>query len=345
MPLKDTKSSQALYEIKIEMTYRCNLNCLHCSSEGSLEQRDSIFYDKMIEILKSAKALGVKKVSLSGGEPFLWPGMSKLFANDIINNFKIRIYTSGTTKNFQDVVSKINHKNVNFVLSLFSANPNIHDQLTGSMGSHGKTLSAIQLISKSHNTEIHFVPTTTNYFELKPLALLTNKLGVHKLSILRFVPQGRGSINKQLMLNHKQNIALKNEIIELREEGFNIRTGSPFNFMFLNSQPHCTSGMNKLIIAPNLRVYPCDAFKQISLDQIIGYDEYSSLKTHSLKHCWEKSLYLNKIRSVLQSEYQEPCKSCEKLNYCRSGCLAQKVLLNNSLENSQDPSCLLIKNK
>lgn len=339
------QNSRNLYEIKIEMTYKCNLKCLHCSSEGSLDQVESISYDDMVKILESAAEIGVKKISLSGGEPFLWSSISKLLANRKINDFKIRIYTSGTSTNFQDIVSKINHENINFVFSLFSANPNIHDKLTGSIGSHSKTIYSIKQTQQKYNTEIHFVPINVNYSELKPLAFLAKKLGINKVSVLRFVPQGRGSINRQFILNQEQNEILKKDIIELREAGFNIRTGSPFNFLFLNSQPQCTSGMNKLIIAPDLSIYPCDAFKQISLNEIVGNDEYSSLKFHSLQDCWEKSKYLNKIRSVLKSEYQEPCKSCDKLDYCRSGCLAQKVLLHNSLKNSQDPSCLLKKKK
>jgi len=88
---------------------------------------------------------------------------------------------------------------------------------------------------------------------------------------------------------------------------------------------------------------PCDAFKQIAVDDIFGADEFSSLQNHDLEVCWKKSKYLNGVRELLEGEFKSPCRTCEKLDNCRSGCLAQKIIKNGHCENSVDPSCLLLK--
>ena len=78
-----------------------------------------------------------------------------------------------------------------------------------------------------------------------------------------------------------QNRQLKHTIENLRRNGIEIRTGSPYNFLLLNPEPKCTAGIDRLIVGPNLRVYPCDAFKQIEVEEIVGADDYSCLERRS----------------------------------------------------------------
>ncbi len=116
--------------------------------------------------------------------------------------------------------------------------------------------------------------------------------------------------------------------------------GSPFNFFLINNQPKCTAGIDKLTIGPNQKIYPCDAFKQLTAERIAGSSKYSNLKFHSLKECWQKSDYLNAVRAFINSKYDEPCQSCKVLDKCFSGCLAQKVIYFGSLSKKPDPSCI-----
>lgn len=340
--LNKCKKHFNLDEIKIELSYLCHMKCLHCSSEGARDKIESISYEEVQMIINSAQKLNVKNISISGGEPFLWPNFRELIDFLQTKNLNIKIYTSGSSDNYSSIIDKINPANISMIFSLYSSNPNVHDNITGIRGSYNKSVSAIQAtLYRSFNTEVHFVPLKTNYTELIGLAALANKIGIKKISVLRFVPQGRGAQNHHLILNKMENLELKRQILNLRESGFNIRTGSPFNFLCLEGQPLCKSGINKLIIGPNLSIYPCDAFKQISSDSIFCNDEFSSLRKHSLLDCWKKSVYLNKIRDILRHELKEPCLSCQKTDLCKSGCLAQKVILNKSMRQAVDPSCLI----
>lgn len=335
----------SLREIKVELTYKCNLQCAHCSSEGSLDMTRAISWPEIKKILDSARRMGVASVSLSGGEPFVWPDFKKLLSSNELNDFAIRIYTSGTTENVREISSKIIHNNIKFIFSIYAACDEVHDLVTQRPGSFRKSLSSLEYINSKFETEVHFVPLSVNYVQLKPLVTLLRKKGIKKLSVLRFVPQGRGAINKHLDLSQDQYLELRKDINEIRESGFNIRTGSPFNFLLLNDQPRCTSGVDKLIIAPDLSIYPCDAFKQISLQQIGIIDEYSSLENHSLEECWAKSKYIEEIRKAVTSKVNQQCYSCDKYGMCKSGCIAQRVLHYNTLSSMRDPSCLMKSKK
>lgn len=166
--------------------------------------------------------------------------------------------------------------------------------------------------------------------------------GVRRISVLRYVPQGRGFlISNNDTLSKMQNKELKKIITDLRNNGHDIRTGSPFNVLFLNNDPKCMAAQDRLIVTPDLNIYPCDAFKQIPSETFFLNDEYSNLSKHSIKECWNQSKYFDIVRNAIIDNLSEPCKYCKSYKECLSGCLAQKFLLYSSLIKNPDPACLL----
>lgn len=77
----------------ISPSMRCNLRCKGCYA-GDYSKKDGMSFDLMNRIITEAKELGIHFITISGGEPFLWP---HLF--DILNNhldMAFQIYTNGT---------------------------------------------------------------------------------------------------------------------------------------------------------------------------------------------------------------------------------------------------------
>lgn len=331
----------SLAEIKLELTYFCHMGCIHCSSEGSSDKTEFIPYNKAEEIIDSAYNMGVKEIAISGGEPFLWPGLLNLLNFSQSKGFNVKLYTSGSSENFEALINRVNPYHLSVIVSLYSFRSNVHDSVTTMKGSFERATSALQrLVKLGIGTEIHFVPLKTNYADLVGLAGLSEAIGVTRLSVLRFVPQGRGALNHHLALTRAENLNLRSQILRLRDAGFHVRTGSPLNFLCLGDRTPCLTAISKLTIGPDLSIYPCDAFKQMSDRCNIDKDEYSSLRMHSLPDCWRKSAYLNRVRNALALSIKEPCLSCGKFSFCGSGCLAQKVIENRSFESCADPACL-----
>lgn len=334
-----------LKEIKIEVTYKCPLSCIHCSSDASSTNTLKVSKEKCFEIISDAIDMGVETIAFSGGEPLIWEGIEESIKMALNGSLDVSVYTSGNIENFSSKLNIIrNYGTPIFIFSIFGVLPSTHDSVTRVKGSYESTIEAAELSKNmGFRTEFHFVPFSRNYDELTGIAMLAKKMNIERVSILRFVPQGRGALMKRHVLNRGQNLQLKKMILDIRASGLQIRTGSPYNFLFLNDQPACFAAKDRLIIAPDLRIYPCDAFKQIKAEEIVHTLEFSSLNNHSLNSCWEKSPYLNAIRHYLMTDFEEPCSSCEMLDLCLSGCLAQKVIENGTLEKSPDPLCILGK--
>jgi len=331
-----------LREFKVEVTYHCDLNCVHCSSDACPSNSMEMSCEDFLRILMEALEAGAKEVAFSGGEPLSWPHILDAVkkASDI--GLKITIYTSGNVDDFNAKAQCLYRLGAfRFIFSFFGSTASSHERVTRVKGSFNKTQDAITYASKiGLETELHFVPMSTNYRELKDVAALGKLLGVKLVSVLRFVPQGRAALLHRRVLNRIQNIDLFRQIRRLRESGFNIRTGSPYNFLMLSDNPKCCAAIDRLIIGPDLRIYPCDAFKQVKAEEVVGTLKYSLLKEENVSECWVNSPYLEAVRNYLTTPFSDPCDSCDLLEKCLSGCLAQKVILYGTFDKRPDPDCL-----
>jgi len=332
-----------LNELKIEVTYTCPLACIHCSSDSTPSSQSIIEPTVLLNIVKEAIALGIKEIAFSDGEPLLHPSIIDAVYLAANNKIRTLVYTSGCVDNFDVLINNLVQAGLSkIIFSLYSDEAEKHEAITRIRGSHRKSIQGIQLCVKNGlATEVHFVALKRTYKSLPNVAEYAKSLGVIKLSVLRFVPQGRGHLLCRDILTNTEYAELKTSIENLRKLGMDIRTGSPFNFLILSNNPKCNSAIDRLIISPDLYIYPCDAFKRISAQEIVGTDNYSRLeKGKTLSDCWHKSPYLAAVREFLCSPFARPCDDCEWLESCLSGCLAQKVLISGKLDKKPDPSCM-----
>jgi radical SAM protein with 4Fe4S-binding SPASM domain len=341
-----------LEEIKIELTKNCSLSCIHCSSDASSGNPIQLSLESVLSLVNQAAELHVKSIAFSGGEPLLWPWITDVVKACTVYGINSSIYSTGInhTDDGANEIIKLNKRGLcKVIFSLYSPFKNQHEAITRKLGSFEKTVAVMQNLKKSNiKKEIHFVPLKLNYKQLAQLIELAESLGVPQVSILRFVPQGRGVILKRshAMLTHQETMELRKVILNCEKHNdIKIRLGSPYNILILGKNTECIAARHTLCIGPNGNLYPCDAFKNIEPNEIGLNDPYNNILKHSLKECWEKSEYLNAIRRYLTTPFEEPCSHCVYLKKCKSGCLAQKVIEQESIENGNivkraDPLCL-----
>ena len=334
-----------LKEMKIEVTHNCMLNCIHCSSMAGLGTGRTMEWLTCKRILNEAAEMDVEEVSFSGGEPLLWDSIVKAVEVSTSLGMRTFIYTSGIAPNAETIISQLNASGLaRVMISIFGENAEQHEAITTSSGNYTKTLTVAQYcIDIGLETEFHFVPLANTYKALPSIAYKARTMGVKRISILRLVPQGRGGTSKDTQLSNSQNIQLRQMIRDLRGEGSDIRLGSPYNFLMLRKNPQCLSGIDRMTIGPDLKIFPCDAFKHITPEQLNALPDFSDLSKNSLSDCWNKSPYFGVIRNYLASGFPDECSNCNKLQDCFSGCMAQKFYAFGSLKKCADPMCLLKK--
>ncbi len=331
-----------LKEFKLEVTYRCELNCVHCSSDACPSNSLEMTRDDCVRILTEGAEMGVQDVTFSGGEPLSWPYIVDAVKSAVEYDMKVTLYTSGNVEDFKQKADHLHTLGASrFIFSVFGGTAASHERITRKAGSFERTMSAMRdALDVGLATEIHFVPISDNYFELNDVVSLASQVGASRVSVLRLVTQGRAALIRDRVLTRVQNLELRRNIQKLRKAGHDIRTGSPYNFLELNENPGCWAAIDRLFIGPDLQIYPCDAFKQIRAAELVRTGKWSSLLGTSLRDCWQKSPYLEAVRKYLTTDFEAPCNTCGLLEKCLSGCLAQKVIAYNSLEKKTDPDCL-----
>lgn len=339
--------NERLNELKIEVTYNCPLGCVHCSSNAGADNTHSISKQKCLDIIQQAAELGVKEIAFSGGEPLIWDGLDEAVALCSHLGIEAKIYTSGNCDDIMGTLANLSANGLKkAIFSIYSPKEAEHVRVTRKLNSFQNTKLAIQACHKyGIMPEIHFVALASNYRQLPELVEFAKKLDIGTISILRFVPQGRGvAIERKDTLTKEQNLELASMINRIRKGGFIIRTGSPFNVLFLNDKPQCLAAQDRMIISPDLSIYPCDAFKQIPAERIRKPVVSSSLKNTTVADCWKNSSYLNAVREAVAKKPKIPCSACASYQKCRSGCLAQRFIKYNNLNPSCDPACLMKEN-
>lgn len=331
-----------LKEIKLEVTHACRLRYVHCSSLADVACARQMKWGKCRQLLKEAAEMQVGEIAISGGEPLLWESLPKAVSYAVAHDIEVSLYTTGIAPNAISIFKELKAAGLSrAIFSVYGEKRETHEGVTFVEGSFDATMDSIRNCTElGLKVEIHFVPMATNYRKLRPVAELARSMGISRVSVLRLVPQGRGADDEKLQLSHEANLALRESILELTGEGYDIRVGSPYNFLGLKNNPECCAGIDRMTISPDLRISPCDAFKQITPEMIGVSNDYSSLDVDTLADCWMKSAYLQKIREYLTTPFAEKCSGCISIERCLSGCVAQKFYAHGDLMKLPDPMCL-----
>jgi radical SAM protein with 4Fe4S-binding SPASM domain len=328
-------------DVTLEITRKCPLRCVFCSSNGGFPHSDEINFEKWISIVDESIELGGDSFLISGGEPFASPFLVDLARYIVSKNVDLSIYSSGNigideirpipVNELQKIASL---GNVRMVISLEASDPDIHDKITLKKNSYQNTVQTIKnCIDLNLYVELHFVPTKINYKELPKIVELASALGVKKVSVLRFVPQGRGKENReQLELNASELAELRTIFLNLEKHGDFVRIGSPFNPFLLSKQYKCTAGTDRITIRYDGLVAPCEAFKFI----LPNYSNIDLTKT-DLHNIWIHSKLFSDVRQYQKifNNMESRCFSCLDIEICGGGCPAQKILYNATI----DPIC------
>lgn len=127
------------------------------------------------------------------------------------------------------------------------------------------------------NVDVHFIPMKPNYKQLPDIMECLEISGVKNISILNFVPQGRGRENKEELMLDDDEMKEFSAILNKARENFtgNVRIGIPLNGRISHL---CTAGTEKLDIKYDGTILPCPAFKEISAETM---EEYG-IQLHSI---------------------------------------------------------------
>lgn len=171
----------------IGLTYKCNMNCVHCYANKQEKQIESITTNSFNELLNKLEKLGTFYITYTMGEPLLFNNFFECAKMAKDRHFYQILLSNGSTIQDENVIQKLVSCGIKRVgISLDSANPQKHDSNRRYDGAYAKAVSAIRLLCKSNEIQTQILTTISNnnLTEIEPIIELGKKLGVKEYSFL-----------------------------------------------------------------------------------------------------------------------------------------------------------------
>lgn len=143
---------------EIYLTERCNLNCSFCGAKGQTgrtrklqlncypeETPDLSYENDILPFLFGLRKKGVRYVSLSGGEPFLYPKLREVIDIACSMGFGVNVTTNGTMID-EDYASFVSGRRVITRISLHTLDGDQFKEMTG--GNLNRVLDSVNMLGK-----------------------------------------------------------------------------------------------------------------------------------------------------------------------------------------------------
>lgn len=160
--------------IYLAITYRCNENCCFCPcSQHDKEQGNHIPLEKLkYTVDKTIANQKNPEVTISGGEPTLYPDLISLLEYLQFQNVKVTILSNGerfSNNNFiNSLKSKVDLSQISFITTLHSHIADEHESANQTKGSFCRTIQGLkELSSLGANITVKHCVTKKNYRDLK----------------------------------------------------------------------------------------------------------------------------------------------------------------------------------
>ena len=131
----------------LELTDRCNFNCIHCYQDRGNTQFDPTLLDKVVAL---AQANNMLQVYLTGGEPFLYKNFVNIYTRLKELGFFVSVFSNGSIipKDIKKIFLK-NPPNM-MEISIYGFSEKSYTKSTTVGNSFGGVVESIQFLTSQH---------------------------------------------------------------------------------------------------------------------------------------------------------------------------------------------------
>lgn len=291
----------------IELTYGCNLHCVHCynpthKAKGEL---DTQAYRRLIDQLAEA---GCLHLTFTGGELFTRRDWFEIAAHAKAKGFAITFLTNATliTPEVADRIQALSPERVE--ISIYGATQETYERVTRIPGSYPPFVRGVQLLRERNVPLLLKMPVMTlNAHEVTQAKALVEGWGIKFVYCTEIFPRVDGSLEP---LEYR---LAPDEVVRVRRElsGYQAWKAEGGGEKEKTCQAQtgfftCKCGKNGLAVTPYGQMNLCVAFPIPKYDLRAG-DVASGWKT-----------LVNLVDSATPSTAYE-CPTCELQRYCRQG--------------------------
>jgi mycofactocin radical SAM maturase len=317
-----------------ELTYACNLSCVHCLSSSGRRDPRELSTVECRGIVDELQRMQVFYVNIGGGEPTVRPDFWELVDYATDHQVGVKFSTNGVKLDESRARWLAASDYVDVQISLDGATAEVNDAVRGP-GSYATARRAMANLAGAgfRGFKLSVVMTRHNVDQLDDFAALADEHGA-QLRITRLRPSGRGADTwDELHPTAAQQRQLYDWLVG---HGDTVLTGdSFFHLNALGSTPLpglnlCGAGRVVCLIDPVGDVYACPfaIHERFRAGNVRSPGGFATV--------WRDSELFAELRSP---QTGGACTSCSAYDSCQGGCMAAKFFTGLPLD-GPDPECV-----
>jgi mycofactocin biosynthetic radical S-adenosylmethionine protein MftC len=318
-----------------ELTYACNLACVHCLSSSGRRDPRELTTAECRQVIDTLRRMGVFYVNIGGGEPTVRPDFWELVEYATGHQVGVKFSSNGIRIGAAEARRLAATDYVDVQISLDGATAGVNDAVRGS-GSHAVAIRAMDNLKAAGvaGFKLSVVVTRRNVGQLDQLKALADGYGA-QLRLTRLRPSGRGVDSwHELRLTAAQQRYLHGWLRARVARGEEVLTGDSFFHLAPYGGPLpglnlCGAGRVVCLIDPVGDVYACPF--AIHAEFLAG----NVRQPGGFEAVWRDAELFAELRGPASAG---ACASCGFFDACRGGCMAAKFFTGLPLD-GPDPEC------
>ncbi|CAK0781354.1 SynChlorMet cassette radical SAM/SPASM protein ScmE [Gammaproteobacteria bacterium] len=343
--------------VDLEITTRCNLRCHYCYffNNPAVDYRE-LPTDEWLKFFDELGALGVMKVVLAGGEPFIRDDLPELLEGIVRNRMRFSFLSNGTLIDDEIAAFIAGTRRCEYVqVSVDGSSAKPHDSCRGK-GSFDRAIRGIRTLQRHQiNTAVRVTIHRNNVNDLENIAhFLLEELNLPSFGTNSAGYLGTCRLNAEdVMLNVEERQVAMTTLLRLSEKypdrisatAGPLSEGRTWHRMeqaraqgapaFSNGShlTGCGCPSNKLTVRADGAVIPCS---------MLAHSELGRINRDSLAGIWKNSPALNQLRSrhTIPLDKFEFCAGCSYIPYCTGNCPGLAYTTTGQVDHPSPDACL-----
>ena len=301
------------FSVHLDLTYRCNERCVHCYLDH--EDYGEMTTEEVKRVLDELAEAGTLFLTLSGGEIFLRQDFFELLEYARALHFDVSLKTNALliTPERARRLKELGVRKIQ--VSIYSADPEIHDGITMVPGSLRRSIEAMRLVKSLGLVATIACPLMKqNLTAYRSVLLLAEELDVPYVLDLTITPMMDGNhstvnhrVKAQDLLPVLQDSKLnpKLRISPMASVSSDSAVSSGMPLPAESDDLPCSAGHNTCYISPYGEVFPC-----VQLPVAAG-----NVRQKKFEDIWYRSPEMRRVEAIRESQLTH-CGNCSIRIYC-----------------------------
>ena len=316
-----------------ELTYACNLQCVHCLSSSGRRDPRELTTEECEAVIDELQRMQVFYINIGGGEPTIRKDFWHLVRYAVDRGVGVKFSTNGSGIDAEVAEQLAESDYVDVQISIDGADADTNDHVRGE-GSFATAVQAMEHLQAAgfEGFKISVVMTRHNIPQVDEFKAMADHFGA-QLRLTRFRPSGRGADSWEALHPTDQQ---QRELYHWLMDHPDVLTGDSFFHLSalgeaLPGLNLCGAGRVVCLIDPVGDVYACP---------FVLHDEFlagSVRDDGGFQKVWQESDLFTELR---EPQSAGACASCGHFDACQGGCMAAKFFTGIPLD-GPDPECVL----